>query len=142
VGIFAAPPAVVAKERPWAVQWDAFVQGLRALGWIENQNLVFESRYTEGSGERRTQLARELVALRPDVLVVTEGEPGIRALKEATTAIPIVMLVSYDPAAVCTAQSVAALASRGHSGVTRVAVLWLHPATGSRWKTAMLRRAP
>jgi hypothetical protein len=67
----AYPHAVVAKERPWADQWAAFVQGLRAHGWIENQNFIFESRYTEGRVERRTQFARELVALRPDVLVVS-----------------------------------------------------------------------
>jgi hypothetical protein len=78
-------PAVLAKERPWAARWDAFVEGLRAHGCIENQNFVFEFRYTEGRVERREQFARELVALRPDVLVVTEGELGIRALKEATT---------------------------------------------------------
>jgi putative ABC transport system substrate-binding protein len=64
---------------------------------IETENFVFEFRYTEGKDERAPQLARELVALRPDILVVTLGEPGIRALKEATTTIPIVMLVSADP---------------------------------------------
>jgi len=157
----AYPPAVVAKERPWADHWSAFIQGLRAHGWIENQNFVFESRYTEGRVERRAELARELVALRPDVLVVTEGEPGIRALKEATTTIPIVMLVSADPVGAGLVSSLArpdgnvtgmsilappvggkrlGLLREALPTVTRVAVLWnaADPAKGLEWKDTQI----
>jgi putative ABC transport system substrate-binding protein len=98
IGVLArVPRAALPKERPAAGQWNAFVEGLRTHGWIDGENFVFEFRYTEGKIERAPQLARELVGLRPDILVVTLGEPGIRALKEATTTIPIVMLVSNDP---------------------------------------------
>ena len=128
------PRAVVAKERPWAVQWDAFVQGLRERGWIEDQNFVFEFRYTGSKVERLAQLARELVALRPDVLVVTVGEPGIRALKEATTTTPIVMLVSADPVG---AGLVASLARPG-GNVTGMSIL-APPVGGKRLE--LLREA-
>jgi len=88
----------LAKERPGVrVNWEAFTQGLRDHGWIENQNVVFEFRYSEGRAERYPRLAAELVGLRPDVLVTSQGEPGLRALKDATTTIPIVMWVAADP---------------------------------------------
>ena len=72
----------------------AFRQGLRDFGWIEDQNLVMEYRYAEGSSERLRDLAAELVRLKVDVIVATAG--GTRAAKEATSTIPIVMS-SGDP---------------------------------------------
>jgi len=72
----------------------AFRQGLRDFGWIEDQNLLMEYRYAEGSSERLRDLAAELVRLKVDVIVATAG--GTRAAKEATSTIPIVMS-SGDP---------------------------------------------
>jgi ABC-type uncharacterized transport system substrate-binding protein len=72
--------------------WD----GLRELGYVEGRNLVIEQRYAEFKYERMPGLAAELVQLKPDV-VVTGGSPGIAALKQATTTIPIVMTWSIDP---------------------------------------------
>src|SRR6185436_1254420 len=48
---------------------DPLAEGLRALGWIEGQNVIIERRYTEGSIERAPQLAAELVRLNVDVIV-------------------------------------------------------------------------
>jgi putative ABC transport system substrate-binding protein len=87
-----------AKVRPAAVvNWEAFVQGLRDHGWIEKENFVFERRYSSGEAERYPRLAAELIALKPDVIVTAAGDAAIRALKTATTTIPIVMAVSGDP---------------------------------------------
>jgi putative ABC transport system substrate-binding protein len=72
------------------VYYDAFVQEMRALGYIENKNLVIEWRFADGKYERLPELAAELVRLNVDVLV-THGTPGTRAAKQATTMIPIVM---------------------------------------------------
>jgi putative ABC transport system substrate-binding protein len=77
--------------------WEAFTEGLRDGGWIENQNVIFERRNAVDGQDRYSRPAAELVALQPDVIVTGLGEPGILALRKATTRIPIVMLVAADP---------------------------------------------
>jgi putative tryptophan/tyrosine transport system substrate-binding protein len=79
---------------------EAFRQGLRALGYVEGQNLVIESRYAEGRAERLPDLAAELVRLQVEVLVAG-GAPAIRAAQHATRTIPIpiVMAGTSDPVA-------------------------------------------
>jgi putative tryptophan/tyrosine transport system substrate-binding protein len=69
---------------------DEFRQGLRELGYIEGQNLVLEVRYSEGRLDRLPELAAEFVRLPVDVLVV-HGPQGVRAARDATSTIPIVM---------------------------------------------------
>jgi ABC-type uncharacterized transport system substrate-binding protein len=72
--------------------------GLRDLGYLEGKNLVIESRWAEGKFDRLPELAAELVRLKVDV-ILTAGTPGIRAAKNATTTIPVVMVTSGDPVA-------------------------------------------
>ncbi len=73
-------------------------QGLRELGYIEGQNLVIENRSIGGRGERRPEIAVELVRLKVDVIVTSPGPPAIRAAQQATRTIPIVMSgVRVDP---------------------------------------------
>ena len=74
----------------------AFLQGLRELGYVEDKNIVFEYRTTEGKSERRLDLATEIVRLKVDVIVVS-GSPTAEAAKKATSAVPIVMTSSSDP---------------------------------------------
>ncbi len=76
----------------------AFRVGLRELGYVEGKNLVIEFRWAEGKYDRLPELAAELVRLNVD-LIVTAGTPGVRAAKQATTTIPIVMASSGDPVA-------------------------------------------
>ena len=64
---------------------------LRALGYIEGQNIATEYRFAEGKGNRIPELAAELVRLRVDIIVVTGGNDRIQAVKNATKTIPIVM---------------------------------------------------
>jgi putative ABC transport system substrate-binding protein len=72
--------------------------GLRELGYIEGQNIAIEYRYAEGKLNRAPELAAELVRLKVDIIVVAGGGPWIRATKNATKAIPIVMVGSgADP---------------------------------------------
>jgi len=85
---------------------DAFRRGLRELGYVEGQNIAVELRSSEGENSRLAARAAELAALKPDV-IVTNGEPAIRAVKEAAGAIPIVMGVVGDPVAAGFAQSLA-----------------------------------
>jgi putative ABC transport system substrate-binding protein len=83
-----------------------FRKGLRDLGWFEGQNLAIEYRYAEGKAERLPELAAELVRLKVDLIATHSGTP-IRAAKEATKTIPIVMVVSGDPVADGTVASLA-----------------------------------
>jgi putative tryptophan/tyrosine transport system substrate-binding protein len=64
---------------------------LRELGYIEGQNIAFEYRYSEGKLDRLSELAAELVRLKVDIIVVAGGDRWVRALKNATKTIPIVM---------------------------------------------------
>jgi ABC-type uncharacterized transport system substrate-binding protein len=61
------------------------------LGYVEGENLLIERRYAEGSRDRLSRLARELVQLPVDVIVAISNE-AIQAAQKATTTIPIVML--------------------------------------------------
>jgi putative ABC transport system substrate-binding protein len=77
---------------------EAIRLALRERGYIEGQNIATEYRYTEGKRERAAELAAELVRLKVDIILVTGGDPGIRAAKNATKTIPIVMMgAGADP---------------------------------------------
>jgi ABC-type uncharacterized transport system substrate-binding protein len=64
---------------------------LRELGYIEGQNIAIEHRYAEGKRDRAPELASELVRLKVDIILVAGGDTWIRAAKNATKTIPIVM---------------------------------------------------
>lgn len=86
-------------ERPGPTAFDeAFLQGLRDLGYVEGRNITIEYRWAVGGAERLPALAAELVALKPDA-IVTAGAPATLAAKRATTRIPIVMASSQDAVA-------------------------------------------
>jgi len=75
---------------------EAFLHGLRDLGYVEGQNLVMERRDAEGQLDRLPALAAQLVARQVEV-IVTWGVPGTRAAQQATSTIPIVMAEAGDP---------------------------------------------
>jgi putative tryptophan/tyrosine transport system substrate-binding protein len=75
---------------------DAFVQGLRELGRVEGVNLVLDTRAAGGQYDRLPALAAELLAARPDVIVASAPQ-GVRAVKDATSTVPIVMVSVADP---------------------------------------------
>jgi putative tryptophan/tyrosine transport system substrate-binding protein len=77
---------------------EPFRLALRELGYIEGQNIAIEYRYAEGKLDRFPELAAELVRLKVDLIVVSAAERAIRAAKNATKTIPIVMTgVGTDP---------------------------------------------
>jgi putative tryptophan/tyrosine transport system substrate-binding protein len=96
--------AIAPASDPVAV--DNFATPLRALGYVEGRNLLVERRNAESKPDRLPGLARELVALRVDVILAITGS-AISAAKAATTTIPIVPLNSGDPVAAGFAQSLA-----------------------------------
>src|SRR5262249_52551289 len=75
---------------------EAFLQGLRDLGYVEGRNVVIEYRDGEGKLERLPALAAELVALKVDV-IVAPGTPQALGAKQATRTLPIVFAVAGDP---------------------------------------------
>ena len=76
----------------------AFRRGLRDLGYIEGKNILVEDRYAEGKADRIPSLVAELVQLKVDILV-SPVSAAIRAAKESTKTIPIVMVIADDPVA-------------------------------------------
>jgi ABC-type uncharacterized transport system substrate-binding protein len=97
---------------------DAFQQGLRQLGYVEGNNIFIEWRSGEGSRERQRAIAAEFVRLKVDVIVAV-GSGDIRAAKEASATIPIVMISGGDAVG---SGLVASLASPG-GNVTGLATL-------------------
>src|SRR5919202_34290 len=77
---------------------EAFLQGLRDLGYLEGQNYSIEYRFSDGNDERLPELAAELVALGVDVILAS-GTLAVVAAKQATSTIPIVIGASADPVA-------------------------------------------
>jgi putative ABC transport system substrate-binding protein len=141
---------------------EAFLQGLRDLGYVEGRDVVIEDRSAEGKLERFPALAAELVALKVDVIVTAGGPPAALAAKQATRTLPIVFAAAADPV---TDGLVTSLARPGGNvtglsilapelvgkrleqltqavpGVSRVAVLWQPGALGKRTEKDTLKGA-
>jgi putative tryptophan/tyrosine transport system substrate-binding protein len=94
----------------------AFLKALRELGYIEGKNLLVEWRFAEGSFERLTVRAADLVQLKVDVIVAV-ASAAIRAAQKATT-IPIVMATTGE-----SARAVYLCGTR-HAGRPGANVLW------------------
>src|SRR5436190_4412984 len=141
---------------------NAFLQGLRDLGYVEGRNVVIEYRDAEGKVERLPALAAELVALKVDVIFVGGGTRVTLAAMQATKTIPIVFTDVGDPVESGLVTSLArpggnvtGLSSLGPElvgkrlellkqavpGVDRVAVLWVPGALGERTDQDMLTGA-
>ena len=86
---------------------EAIRLALRERGYIEGQNIAIEYRYGEGQRDRAPDLAAELVRLKFDIIVVAGGITWIRAAKNATKTIPIVMTAGGDPVEAGLIQSLA-----------------------------------
>jgi putative ABC transport system substrate-binding protein len=105
---------------PTARQSGAFEMGLQELGYRLGQNVSIEYRWGAGRLERLPVLAKELVELKPDVILVA-ATPVVQAVKNATTTIPIVIAHSADPVQTGFANSLARpggniTGTRGRSG--------------------------
>jgi len=75
---------------------DAFVPALRELGYTEGQNIAFDRKFADGDVNKLSRLARELVDSRVDAIVVL-ATPAARAVKQATSSIPIIAIGMADP---------------------------------------------
>ena len=86
----------VADDREGQARVTALKQGLQELGWTDGRNIQIETRFGGADTGRIRAHAAELVALAPDV-IVTHTTPVIRALRQATSSIPIVVAAVNDP---------------------------------------------
>jgi len=87
---------------------DAFRQGLRALGYIDTQNILLEYRWAYAQYERMADLVAELLRLQVDVLVIDSNRAGLAA-KRATSTLPIVLATAGDPVGTGLVESLARL---------------------------------
>jgi ABC-type uncharacterized transport system substrate-binding protein len=85
----------VSKGSGWSNYFDAFVQRLHELGWIERKSIVIERRWAEGRSERYSEIATEFIRL--NVAVIVTGGIAVRAVMQTTSIIPIVFAVANDP---------------------------------------------
>lgn len=127
-------------------QLKAFQEGLRDLGYVEGKNIVIEARHSAGKFEP-TDLVKELLQLRVDILIAVDPT-SVRAAKQATKNVPIVMVTNQDPVATGLVDDLArpsgnvtgiARLTRDLSGkrleilkeiipsISRVGVLWVRP---------------
>ena len=87
---------MVAVTRPGNPVLNAFVRGLRELGYVEGQNIDIAWRFAEGRMDRFPELAEGLVRLMPDVIIAAVT-PAAVATKKLTQTIPIVCPLLADP---------------------------------------------
>ena len=83
-------------SEPLPLQWVAFFEGLRALGYVDAETIRVERGFAGGRAERVTELAKAMVTSKVDVIVVT-GTREVAAARQATRTIPIVTVVASDP---------------------------------------------
>src|SRR5436190_18825431 len=83
-----AIPAALLTETGGGSAWRAFFAELRRLGYVEGQNILIERSSAEGHHERYADMARQIVAGNPDI-IITGTNPVVLAFKAATTSIPI-----------------------------------------------------
>jgi putative tryptophan/tyrosine transport system substrate-binding protein len=74
----------------------AFLKGLADLGWVPDRNVAIDFRYGAGDADRNRAFAKELVSLKPDVILVSSTSATAAMQREAST-IPIVFVTVSDP---------------------------------------------
>ena len=93
IGVLMSTPA---DDKEGQARINAFVQGLRALGWIDGRNVRIDTRWAAGDTDRGRQYATELVTLMPDVMLASGGSV-VGPLLQATRTVPIVFTQTPDP---------------------------------------------
>jgi putative tryptophan/tyrosine transport system substrate-binding protein len=96
----------------------AFREGLRELGYVEGRDVVVDYFWADNKVDQLPALVADVLATRPDVILSTGGPPTIRAVKQATSSVPVVF-ISGDPIA----ENLVASLARPTGNVTGLAVL-------------------
>jgi ABC-type uncharacterized transport system substrate-binding protein len=113
----------------------AFRQGLEQLGWSEGRNVRIDIRFAGGRAEPIQSLAKELVAMQPDV-IVGQGTPIAAALQRETRTIPIVFVAVGDPL------GGGLVASLARPGGNLTGLLLFETSISGKWLTMLKEIAP
>jgi putative tryptophan/tyrosine transport system substrate-binding protein len=113
----------------------AFARGLQALGWIEGRNIQIEYRWGGGDMDRVRRYAAELVALAPDVILVSSGS-ALAALQTATRTVPIVFVNVTDPV------GAGYVASLSRPGANTTGFTLFEYGTSGKWLELLKQIAP
>ncbi len=113
----------------------AFQRGLERRGWLEGRNLHLDYRFTAARGERLPALAKELVALQPD-LILAHSTGAAAALQRESRTIPIVFVNVSDPI------GSGFVASLARPGGNLTGVLHLEASIVGKWLAMACRRSP
>jgi putative ABC transport system substrate-binding protein len=98
-----------------------FVRGLKEAGFAEGQNVAIEYRWAEAQYDRLQALAADLVRRRVAVIFTSGGSPPLRAAMSATSSIPIVFSLGFDPVK----QGIVASINRPTGNVTGVTFAYI-----------------
>jgi putative tryptophan/tyrosine transport system substrate-binding protein len=113
----------------------AFARGLQELGWIEGRNIQIEYRWGGGDMDRVRRFAAELVALAPDVILVSSGS-ALAALQNATRTVPIVFVNVTDPV------GAGYVASLSRPGANTTGFTLFEYGTSGKWLELLKQIAP
>jgi ABC-type uncharacterized transport system substrate-binding protein len=114
----------------------ALRKGLEDLGWREGRNLRIDYRDIRGDAERARAYAAELVALKPDLIVVAASTDALSALQRLTRTIPIVFIQIADPV------SAGFVASWARPGGNVTGFGLYESAIGAKWLELLKQLAP
>jgi len=93
IGVLMSTPV---DDKEGQARINAFLQGLRELGWIDGRNVRIDTRWAAGDPDRGREYASELVTLLPDVILASGGSI-VGPLLQATRTVPIVFTQTPDP---------------------------------------------
>jgi putative tryptophan/tyrosine transport system substrate-binding protein len=113
----------------------ALQRGFEELGWLPNRNIEIDTRWQTDDPNQRQAFAKELVELKPDILVANTT-PALAAARQATTSIPMVFVAIADPVAQGFVQSLA----RPGGNITGFAAE--EPSMGGKWMEMLREIAP
>ena len=113
----------------------ALREGLEKLGWTEGHNIELDYRWARGDPDRVQILAKELVVLRPDVIVAVTTTAGV-ALKRETTTIPVVFVNVVDPI------GSGLVASLARPGGNFTGFIHFEPSMAGKWLELLKEVAP
>jgi ABC-type uncharacterized transport system substrate-binding protein len=123
------------NDREMKLRLEAFVRGLRELGWVEAQNIRLEARYAGGSDDALRRYCRELAAWRPDLIVVVSNQ-ALAILREEKIIAPTLFISVSDPV------GSGFVANLSRPGGNMTGFTNYDPATGAKWLEVLKEFAP
>ena len=116
-------------------RYAALLQGLQEAGWAVGRNVSIDVRWAAADVELMRRIAKELVALQPD-LIVTSSTPAAAAMLQATHTIPVVFVLVADPV------GTGLISSLPHPGGNMTGFAPIVPSLGGKWAELIKEVAP